>query len=104
VQYASETLSAGWLIPALSSQQPVRALVALDGSPLSEAMFEPVAYLVAGLAHATSQQGELRLLRVVDLPFTWISLAGVALVAAWLFVRALISANRLMARPQQRQE
>ncbi|HKV59388.1 MAG TPA: hypothetical protein VJO32_13940 [Ktedonobacteraceae bacterium] len=28
----------------------------------------------------------------------WISLAGVALVAAWLFVRALISANRSMAR------
>jgi hypothetical protein len=34
----------------------------------------------------------------------WISLAGVALVAAWLFVRALASANRSMsqrpARPQ----
>ena len=28
----------------------------------------------------------------------WISLAGVALIAAWLFVRALISANRSMAR------
>jgi len=28
----------------------------------------------------------------------WISLAGVALVAAWLFVRALASANRSMAR------
>lgn len=28
----------------------------------------------------------------------WISLAGVALVAAWLFVRALMSANRSMAR------
>ena len=28
----------------------------------------------------------------------WISLAGVALVAVWLFVRALISANRSMAR------
>jgi len=55
---------------AATSTQPLRALVALDGSPLSEAVFEPVAYLVAGLAHATSQQGELRLLRVVDLPFT----------------------------------
>lgn len=57
-------------VPALSSQQPVRALVALDGSPLSEAVFEPVTYLVAGLAYASSQRGELRLLRVVDLPFT----------------------------------
>jgi hypothetical protein len=28
----------------------------------------------------------------------WISLAGVVLVAAWLFVRALMSANRSMAR------
>ncbi len=52
-----------------TAKQPVRALVALDGSPLSEAVFEPVAYLVAALATATSQQGELHLLRVVDLPF-----------------------------------
>jgi len=63
-------LREGALLPARSSYQPVRALAALDGSPLSEALFEPVAYLVAGLAHATSQQGELRLLRVVDLPFS----------------------------------
>lgn len=28
----------------------------------------------------------------------WVSLAGVALVAAWLFVRALASANRTMAK------
>jgi nucleotide-binding universal stress UspA family protein len=63
-------LREGAPLPALASHQPVRALAALDGSPLSEAVFEPVAYLVAGLAHATSQQGELRLLRVVDLPFT----------------------------------
>lgn len=63
-------LREGASLPALASHQPVRALAALDGSSLSEAMFEPVAYLVAGLAHATSQQGELRLLRVVDLPFT----------------------------------
>lgn len=55
--------------PATELKQPVRALVALDGSPLSEAVFEPVAYLVAGLAYSTSHQGELRLLRVVDLPF-----------------------------------
>jgi nucleotide-binding universal stress UspA family protein len=63
-------LREGASLPALESHQPVRALAALDGSPLSEAVFEPVAYLVAGLAHASSQQGELRLLRVIDLPFT----------------------------------
>jgi nucleotide-binding universal stress UspA family protein len=57
-------------LPAISSGQAVRALVALDGSPLSEAVFEPVAYLIAGLAHATTQKGELRLLRVEDLPFS----------------------------------
>jgi hypothetical protein len=34
----------------------------------------------------------------VALVLMWISLAGVALVAAWLFVRALMSANRSMAR------
>jgi len=58
----------GAALSAIAAKQPVRALVALDGSPLSEAVFEPVAYLVAGLAHMTSQQGELRLLRVIDLP------------------------------------
>jgi nucleotide-binding universal stress UspA family protein len=62
-------LREGAPLPAIAARKPVRALVALDGSPLSEAVFEPVAYLVAGLAHATSHQGELRLLRVVDLPF-----------------------------------
>ncbi len=56
-------------VPAIAAKQPVRALVALDGSPLSEAVFEPVAYLVSALAASTSQQGELHLLRVVDLPF-----------------------------------
>jgi nucleotide-binding universal stress UspA family protein len=50
--------------------QPVRALVAVDGSPLSEAVLEPAAYLAAALAEATSQQGALHLLRVVDLPTT----------------------------------
>ena len=34
----------------------------------------------------------------VALVLMWISLAGVALIAAWLFVRALMSANRSMAR------
>lgn len=59
----------GAALPAVTLKQPVRALVALDGSSLSEAVFEPVAYLVAGLAYTTSHQGELRLLRVVDLPY-----------------------------------
>jgi nucleotide-binding universal stress UspA family protein len=62
-------LREGEALPAIAPNQPVRALVALDGSPLSEAVFEPVAYLVAGLAYATSHQGELRLLRVIDLPY-----------------------------------
>jgi nucleotide-binding universal stress UspA family protein len=62
-------LREGATLPATATKQPVRALVALDGSPLSESVFEPVAYLVAALATTTSQQGELHLLRVVDLPF-----------------------------------
>ncbi len=46
----------------------VRALVALDGSALSEAILQPAAYLVAALA--TPAQGALHLLRVVDVPAT----------------------------------
>jgi nucleotide-binding universal stress UspA family protein len=48
--------------------QPVRALIPLDGSTLSEAVLEPAAYLAEALAQSTSQQGALHLLRVVDLP------------------------------------
>jgi len=40
----------------------------------------------------------------VALVLMWISLAGVALVAAWLFVRALMSANRSMARRLNKKE
>ena len=54
--------------PVAVDHQPVRALVAVDGSHLSEAALEPAAYLAAALAEATSQQGALHLLRVVDLP------------------------------------
>ena len=54
--------------PAVAEHQPVRALVAVDGSSLSEAVLEPASYLAAALAEATSQQGALHLLRVVDLP------------------------------------
>ena len=53
---------------APADHQPVRALVAVDGSPLSETVLEPAAYLTFALAEATSQQGALHLLRVVDLP------------------------------------
>jgi len=56
------------LEPPAAVQQAVRALVALDGSPLSEAMLEPAASLTAGLAKTTSLQGALQLLRVVDIP------------------------------------
>ncbi len=63
-------LREGETFSTLTPQKPVRALVPLDGSPFSEAVFEPVAYLVAGLAYSLPQSGELYLLRVIDLPFT----------------------------------
>lgn len=63
-------LREGGPVPATAVQQPVRALVAVDGSPLSEVVLEPAAYLAAALAQATSQQCALHLLRVVDLPST----------------------------------
>jgi nucleotide-binding universal stress UspA family protein len=63
-------LREGGPVPATAVQQPVRALVSVDGSPLSEAVLEPAAYLAAALAQATSQQCALHLLRVVDLPTT----------------------------------
>ncbi len=63
-------LREGGPVPATAVQQPVRALVPVDGSPLSEAVLEPAAYLAAALAQATSQQGALHLLRVIDLPAT----------------------------------
>ena len=40
----------------------------------------------------------------VALVLMWISLAGVGLVAAWLFVRALLSANRSMARRLKKEQ
>jgi len=61
-------LREGGPMPATAEHQTVRALVAVDGSSLSETVFEPAAYLAAALAEATSQQGALHLLRVVDLP------------------------------------
>src|SRR5438067_1638795 len=46
------------------------ALVPLDGSSFSEAVFDPALYLVFGLAYSLAQSGEIHLLRVVDLPLT----------------------------------
>lgn len=40
----------------------------------------------------------------VALVLIWISLVGVALIAAWLFVRALMSANRSMARRLKKEQ
>jgi nucleotide-binding universal stress UspA family protein len=56
---------------AIAVQQPVRALVALDGSLLSEAILEPAAALTAGLAQTTSQPGALQVMRVVDIPSSY---------------------------------
>lgn len=63
-------LRQGGTEPATADHQPVRALVAVDGSSLSEAVLEPAAFLATALAEATSQQGALHLLRVVDLPIS----------------------------------
>lgn len=49
---------------------------------------------LAGFANAFTSSSNV----AVALGIMWASLAGVVLVAIWLFVRALISANRTMAR------
>ena len=57
----------GMAFPTPDAAHPLRALVALDGSALSEAALESAAQLLA--TWTTPQaQGELHLLRVVDLP------------------------------------
>ncbi len=56
---------------ATAVQQPIHALVALDGSSLSEAILEPAAALTAGLAQTTSQPGALQVMRVVDIPSSY---------------------------------
>jgi nucleotide-binding universal stress UspA family protein len=58
----------GAALPGSRAAHPLRALVTLDGSPLSEAALEPTIKLMAALA--TPTQGTLHLLRVVDLPST----------------------------------
>ena len=59
----------GGPIPAMSAEHTMRALVPLDGSPLSESALEPAAQLVAALAPAP--QRALQLLRVVDVPSSY---------------------------------
>jgi len=56
----------GTKLPTPCSDRPVRAIVALDGSPLSETALGPAARLVAALAAPGSRA--LHLLRVVDIP------------------------------------
>ena len=57
------------LIP--TEQRQISALVALDGSSFSEAVLEPVAHLLAGLAQANSQHAALLLLQVVGIPASY---------------------------------
>src|SRR6266567_2085220 len=56
--------------------------------------FLPVLWTMACFTAAFTSSSNV----TVALVLMWISLAGVALVAAWLFVRALMSANRSMGR------
>lgn len=58
----------GQVESAATSERPVRILVPLDGSALSETALEPAGKLAEGLSHATSQPGQLQLLRVVAIP------------------------------------
>lgn len=64
-------LREGGLLPTdnLQKGHTPRALVTVDGSPLSEAALEPAAYLIAALS--TPAKGTLHLLRVVDFPVTY---------------------------------
>lgn len=55
--------------PTLSAKPEVYALVALDGSPMSEEVLAPVIQLVAALA--PSEQKTLHLTHVVELPMTY---------------------------------
>src|SRR5581483_10489600 len=51
------------------NESSLRALVMVDGSPLSEAVIEPAAHLVAALA--SPAQGTLYLSRIVDFSVTY---------------------------------
>lgn len=58
----------GPTIPVPQSNTPLRVLVSLDGSPLSETIVEPVTHLIAALSPQTP--GTLHLLRVAEEPPT----------------------------------
>ncbi|HLJ36588.1 MAG TPA: universal stress protein [Ktedonobacteraceae bacterium] len=64
-------LREGELLPTdkFQNESSLRALVMVDGSPLSEAVIEPVAHLVAALAAPAT--GTLHFLRVVNFPVTF---------------------------------
>ena len=69
----------GAALPLPRAARPLRVLVALDGSPLSESALPPAVELLAALA--APELGTLHLLRVVDLPGTggkWRSQAHVS--------------------------
>ncbi len=57
----------GVLLPEPDATHPLRILVALDGSALSEAALEPAARLLAAWTPPQAR-GELHLIRVVDVP------------------------------------
>lgn len=57
----------GVLLPEPDATHPLRIHVALDGSALSEAALEPAAQLLAAWTPPQAQ-GELHLIRVVDVP------------------------------------
>lgn len=57
--------------PLSERKHVLRALIALDGSALSEAILEPAVSLLTGLALTASQQRTLQLLRVVDIPLSY---------------------------------
>lgn len=64
-------LREGGLIPTdmFQNGNSLRALVMVDGSPLSEAVIEPAAHLIAALA--APAQGALHFSRIVDFPVSY---------------------------------
>jgi nucleotide-binding universal stress UspA family protein len=61
-------LRVGQVEPESMAQRPIRILVPLDGSALSESVLEPAAKLATALSHATAQPGILQLMQVVAIP------------------------------------
>jgi len=53
---------------------------------------------LSGFGHAFSTVSADTGLNPAALPIMWISLVGVVLVVAWLFMRVLVNANRTMAK------